>query len=139
MAEQTVTLALPESVFRWAERTARTTKRAVESVLIDTLATTLPPPLDDVPAELRVDLEALEALRDKELLRVARERLTAAPLRQYDRLLEKNRRGVLTKRERERLEQLRHAADRIMLRRARAYVLLKWRGYRVTELLEGRE
>lgn len=81
MAGQTVTLELPEPVYRWAERTARATKRAMESVLVDALTTTLPPPLDNVPAELREELEALETLSNSELLQVARERLTAAQVR----------------------------------------------------------
>lgn len=139
MVGQTVILELPEAVYRWAERTARTTERAVESVLVDALNTTLPPPLDQVPAEWREELEALETLSTRALLQVARERLTAAQVRQYDRLLEKNRQGTLTSRERARLTQLRHAADRIMLRRARAYVLLKWRGYSVAEIIESAE
>jgi hypothetical protein len=109
----------------------------MESVLTDILTTTVPPPLDNVPAELREELEALESLSDNELLQVARERLTAAQVRQYDRLLEKNRSGTLTPHERERLTQLRQAADRITLRRARAYVLLKWRGYDIAEVLGG--
>ncbi len=139
MAGQTVTLELPEPVYRWAERTARATKRPMESVLADVLTTTVPPPLDNVPAELREELETLETLNDSELLQVARERLTAAQVRQYDRLLEKNRNDTLTPREHERLTQLRQAADRIMLRRAQAYVLLKWRGYDIAEVLEGKE
>ena len=73
------------------------------------------------------------------LLQVACERLTAAQVRQYDRLLEKNRQGTLTSRERARLTHLRHTADRIMLCRARAYVLLKWRGYSIAEIIERAE
>jgi hypothetical protein len=42
MAGQTVILESPEAVYRWAERTARTTERAVASVLVDALHTTLP-------------------------------------------------------------------------------------------------
>ena len=98
MAGQTVILELPEAVYRWAERTARTTERAVESVLVDTLNTTLPPPLDHVPAEWREELEALETFSTSVLLQVARERLTAAQVRQYDRLLEKNRQPNVPKR-----------------------------------------
>ena len=139
MAGQTVVLELPEAVYRWAERTARTTERAVESVLVDALNTTLPPPLDQVPVAWREELEALETLHTSTLLEVAREHLTPAQVRQYYRLLEKNRRETCTARERVRLTHLRHAADRIMLRRARAYVLLKWRGYSVAEILERAE
>jgi hypothetical protein len=139
MAGQTVILELPEAVYRRAERTARTTERAVESVLVDALHTTLPPPLDQGPAEWREGLEVLETLSTSALLQVARERLTAAQVRQYDRLLEKNRQGTLTSRERARLTQLHHVPDRIMLRRARAYILLKWRGHSVAEIIESAE
>jgi hypothetical protein len=139
MAGQTVILELPEAVYRWAERTARATEQAMESVLVGALNTTLPPPLDQVPAEWHEELEALETLSTSALLQIARERLTAAQVRQYDRLLEKHRQGTLTSRERARLTQLRQAADRIMLRRARAYVLLKWRGYSVAEIIEQAE
>src|SRR6266540_1542450 len=129
MSIQTVTLELPESVYRLAERTARATKRAVEAVLIDALKITLPPPLDNVPTELRKELEGLESLSDTQLLKVAKDRLAAARVRQYDQLLLKNQKGTISQRERERLTKLRQVADRIMLRRAHAYVLLKWRGY----------
>ena len=93
-------------------------------------------PCPQVPAEWREELEALETLSTSALSQVACERLTAAQVRQYDRWLEKNRRGTLTSRECARLTQLRHAADRLMLRRARAHVLLKWRGYSVAEIIE---
>lgn len=131
-----MTLELPEDVYRWAERTARSTERAVETVLVDALHTTLPPPLEQVPDEWREELEALETLSVSALFQVARECLTEAQVRRYDRLLEQHRQGTLSARQRTRLAQLRHAADRIMLRRARTYVLLKWRGYSVTEMIE---
>ena len=68
MAGQTVILELPEAVYQWAQRTARTTERAVESVLVDALNTTLPPPLDQVLIEWREELEALDTLSTSALL-----------------------------------------------------------------------
>jgi hypothetical protein len=68
MAVQTVILELPEAVYQWAQRTARTTERAVESVLVDALNTTLPPPLDQVLIEWREELEAVDTLSTSVLL-----------------------------------------------------------------------
>lgn len=98
MEGQRAVLELPEAVYRWAERTARTTERAVKSVLVEALSTTMPPPLDQVPAPWRGELEALETFHSSTLLQVARERLTPVQVRQYDRLLEKHRHGTLSAR-----------------------------------------
>jgi len=131
MSEQTVTLELPKPVWEWAERTAAVTQRPVEKVLLDSLAATMPPPLDDVPDEFREELVQLETQMDAELWAITRQKLKPTRLRQYDHLLEKNRRGTLTVQEQRKLEQLRKDADRVMLMRARAFVLLQWRGYRL--------
>jgi hypothetical protein len=53
---------------------------------------------------------------------------------QLGRLLEKNRQGTLSEEEQTSLERLRSMADRLMLRKAYAYVLLKWRGHRLPSL-----
>jgi hypothetical protein len=54
-----------------------------------------------------------------------------APLKQQklSRLLRKNQAGTLTERERKALDELISESERLMLRKARAYALLKWRGY----------
>ena len=132
MPGQTVTLELPETAWEWAERTATVTKHPVEKVLVDSLSATMPPPLDDVPDEFREELLLLETKNDADLWAITRFRTSPKLLRQYDNLLEKNnRKGTLTAQERRKLEQLRKNAERIMLMRARAFVLLQWRGYRL--------
>jgi hypothetical protein len=131
MSGQTVTLELPETVWEWAERTAAVTQRPVEKVLVDSLSATMPPPLDDVPDEFREELLLLETKSDGDLWARTRLRMSPQLLRQYDNLLEKKRKGALTVQERNKLEQLRKNAERVMLMRARAFVLLQWRGYRL--------
>jgi len=131
MQGQTVTLELPKTVWEWAERSAVVTQRSVEQVLVDSLSAILPPPLDDVPEDLRAELAQLEMRTDADLWAITRQTLSPKLLSEYDRLLEKNRSGALTGQEQRRLEQLRKAAERLMLMRARAFVLLQWRGYRL--------
>lgn len=131
MSEQIVTLELPKPLWEWAERTAAVTQRPVEKVLVDSLAATMPPLLDDVPDEFRGALVRLETKTDAELWAITRQKLKPKRLREYDNLLEKNCNGTLTAHEGRKLEQLRKDADRMMLMRARAFVLLQWRGYRL--------
>lgn len=131
MSEQTVTLELPKSLWEWAQRTAATTQRPVEKVLVDSLSATMPPPLCDVPDESREELVQLEKKTDDKLWAITRRSLSDKRLRQYDNLLDKNRRGKLTPQEQRKLEQLRKETDLLMLTRARAFVLLQWRGYRL--------
>jgi len=131
MPGQTVTLELPKTLWEWAERTATVTQRPVEKVLVDSLSAAMPPPLDDVPEEYREELVLLETKNDADLWAITRLRMPPELIRQYDDLLEKNGGGTLTIQEQSALEQLRKNAERIMLMRARAFVLLQWRGYRL--------
>lgn len=55
---------------------------------------------------------------------------------QYGALLEKNRMGTISQSEAIALDQLCEEADREMIRKAYAYILLKWRGYRLPALAE---
>jgi hypothetical protein len=54
----------------------------------------------------------------------------------YESLLERNQNDELQPAEQEALETLREETDLLMLRRAYAYTLLKWRGYRIPALSE---
>src|SRR5262245_9466060 len=84
--------------------------------------------LDKVPADYRSELEALEDLGDDELWQTAESRMPSAKERRLHNLLDKNQRSTLTDRERQTLIGLRADADRLMLRRSYAYLLLKYRG-----------
>ena len=58
---------------------------------------------------------------------------------QFDRhteLLQKNEAGVLTPKEREKLTALRVTTEQLMLRKAYAWSVLRWRGQRVPSLEE---
>jgi hypothetical protein len=92
--------------------------------------------LDKIPAEYRSELAALEKLDDDNLWVVAESEMPEKLQKKMNRLLSKNRAGTLTLREHEALDRLRVEADRLMLRKSYAYVLLKRRGHKIPDLAE---
>ena len=67
---------------------------------------------------------------------VAASRWPADRQRLYSRLLDKNAAGTISPRERERLTALGEEARRLTLKKAHAYLLLKWRGGAIPSLQE---
>jgi hypothetical protein len=92
------------------------------------------PSLEKVPAEYRAEFENLEDLGDDELSSIALRRPAPDKQRRLERLLDKNRRGELTDRERQALKELRSDGDRLMLQRSYAALLPKFRGQQVPNL-----
>jgi len=136
MTLQTVAIQVPQSLYHRLERFSQLTHRPLEKVIVQTLETGIPTLPDDLSEVMRKALIELESLSDEALWQVARSSVSLGQQRQHSGLLEKNQLGTLTESERERLAQLRQAADTLMLRKAYAYVLLKWRGYRLPTLDE---
>jgi len=132
---QTVTLELPHTIYLPARRMAKATSRPLEDMLVCALQASLPP-LDGLPSELVDELVELESLDDESLRQVMVSRVPAAQQRELERLLRKNQAGTLTEQEREKLDQRQREADRVMLRKARAAVLLRFRGHRLPTLEE---
>jgi hypothetical protein len=132
---QTVTLELPQTIYLPARRMAEVTNRSLEDLLVSALKASLPP-LDGLPSELVEDLVELESLDDESLRQVMVSKVPTAQQRELDRLLHKNQAGTLTEQERQKLDWLQREADRVMLRKARAAVLLRFRGHRLPTLEE---
>jgi hypothetical protein len=127
---------MPQPLYHRLERLAELTRRPVENLVVQTLDASVPPLPDDLPKEMRGDLLALESLDDESLWQVARSVVSPEQQAQHSLLLEKIRLGSITEPERATLTQLRQNADQLMLRKAYAYVLLKWRGHRLPTLAE---
>ena len=132
---QTVTLELPQTIYLPARRMAEATSRPLEAVLVRALKASLPP-LDGLPSELVEELVELESLDDEALSQVMASRVPAAQQRELDLLLRENQAGTLTERGQQKLDRLQREADRVMLRKARAAVLLRFRGHRLPTLRE---
>jgi hypothetical protein len=129
-----VTIQVPQALYDRLERLARLTRRPVESLIAQTLSTSLPLLPDDLAAEQREALFALESLDDEQLWQIEGATFPPAQYQQFADLREKSRIGGLTTAEQDSLDRLTAAADLLTLRKAYAAVLLKWRGHRLPSL-----
>ena len=132
---RTITLTLPDDVLQPVQRVAQATKQSVEALLVIALQAALPT-LEGLPPDVMQDLTALESLDDQALWRVMLETVPLDQQRRLHYLLSRNQAGILTDPEREQLAILQQQADLVMLRKARAAVLLRFRGKRVPTLAE---
>ena len=132
---QTVTLILPDKLYDPIQRIAQATDQSVETVLLTALQASLPP-LDGLSPDLTQELVGLEALDDDALRQVLLETVPINQQQELDALLQQNQAGDLTRAEREHLAHLQHEADRVMLRKARAAVLLRFHGQRIPTMTE---
>jgi hypothetical protein len=131
MTMQTVTVSLPESVYLRLQQVAQGTQQSLTDVLLHAVKVGSPPSWEDVPAEFQVDLAALDRLDDDSLWQIARSKQSDDDMVQYQALLDKNADGTISEFERLELTQLRVEFDRLMLRKAHAAALLRWRGYQL--------
>ena len=135
LMSQIITLTLPDSFFQPIKRTAQATNQPIEELLVHALQASLPP-LVGLPKDFIENLTALETLDDQSLWRVIGETVPAASQRELSALLERQQSAALSAAEHERLATLQKQADLVMLRKARAVVLLRFRGKRTPTLAE---
>jgi hypothetical protein len=126
---RTVTVELPETLYRQAEETAAATSLSLEEVLAQSIALSLPPLEDDIPTELRAELSAMMLLSDDELWQIARDELDDAKQERLRLLTEARKGRDLTSDEASELATLLDEGDLIMLKKAESYRLLTRRGH----------
>ena len=136
MVADTVAIQVPQPLYRRLERLAELTQRPLESLIVQTLSSTIPLLPDDLPPATRDSLLALEHLSDDELWRVARMVFPEEQYAQFDALRERRRAGSITEPEQVTLDHLFQESDLLILRKAYAAVLLKWREHRLPTLAE---
>ncbi len=73
-------------------------------------------------------------LSDDELLKIANSQVSVVQQEQHQKLLEKNQLATLSEREHEKLTDLRRKTDKLMLRKAYAWAILKYRDCPVPQL-----
>ena len=129
MAMRELTVQLSTQIYRRFEHMAQVINQPVETIVLTSITGNLPPSLDDVPANLRNDLLILQTLDDATLWAVARGKLPPAQQMRLEALLARNSASLLTEAEQEELARLGEETDRLTLRKAHAYALLRWRGF----------
>ena len=136
MTTETIPIQVPEALYRRLERLAALTHRPVESLVVQTLSSSIPPLPDDLPSPTRDALTALEGLSDDELWQVVRSTFPEAQYEQFVELREQRRVSMIMPDQQTTLDSLSREADLLSLRKAYAAVLLKWRGHRLPALAE---
>jgi hypothetical protein len=131
---QTITIELPEETMRRYRRGASAARKDLEHFVVERLNENAPPTADDLPQPLSKEFQAMEAKNDKALLKIAESRMPIAHQRRYNRLLSANSQGRISPGEQAKLHVLGEQARRLTLRKAHAYLLLKWRGHSVPSL-----
>jgi len=135
--ESNLTLNLPEEIFHHLARMAELTHQTIESLAIQSIKTNLPPTVENAPLEMQASLQAMQTLSIEELLKIAKSQVTTPQQQRLFVLLERNQETEsMNLEERQELRELGVAADQLMLKKAYACALLRWRGYRIPALNE---
>ncbi|MBI4772499.1 MAG: hypothetical protein HY784_19220 [Chloroflexi bacterium] len=133
---QTLTVSLSEADYRRLQFAAALAGKPLDEVAVLSLRQNLPPLLEVIPPRFRPGLQAMQHLSDEELWEIARSRVKSEDQRRFRRLLRKKGLGELIEHEQQALSGLRETVDRVMFEKAYAFLLLKWRGYRIPTLDE---
>ncbi|SRR6266540_1776055 len=136
MTTETIPIQVPEALYRRLERLAALTHRPVESLVVQTLSSSIPPLPDDLPPPTRDALTSLEGLSDDDLWQMVRSGMPEVEYEQFTELRAKHRAGTIAPDEQATLDRLTQDADLRTLRKAYAAVLLKWRGHRLPTLAD---
>ena len=126
---ESVTVQLPPEALHRFRRGAGAAGKPLEEFLLDRLMDAVPPLPENIPFPLRDELDALEQLDETALREVAESRLPPSHQRLYSSLLAKNAAETVTVEQRQQLHVLGDEARQLTLKKAHAYLLLKWRGH----------
>lgn len=136
MTSDTKTVAVPQALYQRLERLAHLSGRSLESLVAQTLAASIPPIPDDLPAHTREALRALEQASDTDLWNTMREQVNAEHIEQWESARDRQRSGAASSEDLAAIAQLRDQIDLLTLRKAYAAVILKWRGHHIPSLAE---
>jgi predicted transcriptional regulator len=133
---QTITISLPDKVYQRLQHAAASAGKAEHELAAQSVQESLPPLMDTIPVRYRDELRAMEKLANGELGAIARSTVDEKLQKKLRRLLKKNSLDTITKSERELMAELSSLTDQVMLKKAYALLLLKWRGQRIPSLAE---
>lgn len=131
MAAQSITVNLPENLYKRIRQTAEDTNRPLETVLLESLALLF--------GEATINGKSLDSvllsLSDEQLLGVVEQRLPWLDSMRLRELMDIDRRLGLTATEQAELNALLEEVDRQMIVRSQALALLQKRGHNIRQYL----
>lgn len=132
MAYHAVTVNIPESIYNKIRRAAEKNHRPVDEVLIEAISAAAPT-LDIPIGQLRSALAQMTYLNDAALWQAARTTMASVQRERQELLHHKQQREALSEEEQAELKVLEQLYRDTVLVRAQAAVLLKQRGYDISD------
>lgn len=129
-----LTIDLPDQAFQRLAHLAELTQQPLSELIAQSIAGNLPPEVETAPEDIQVELLKMQTLDVDTLRQIASSKVPLAQQERHLLLLEKNQAGELTDQEQQELNVLLHQADQLMLKKAHACALLRWRGQPVRDL-----
>jgi hypothetical protein len=133
MTVQTVTLNLPKAVYEQIRQAAEKARRPVDEVLTEAVAA-VAPVMGTASGELRTALAQMAYLNDAALWQIARTTMLAEQRERLEALHHQQQLEGLTVEEQDEEQALLALYRETLLIRAQAAVLLKQRGYDISDL-----
>lgn len=134
MSLHPVTVHLPENIYKRIRRAAEITRRSLDEVMVEAVSAVA---LDlETPPAIRSNLAQMAYLNDAALWQAARATMPADQRARMENLHIKQKKRKLTKAEQAEEQALLKLYRETVLVRAQAAVLLKQRGYDVSDLTQ---
>ena len=128
----TISVQLPEPIYRRLQRVAEHTHRSVEDVLASSVNVALPAD-PDLPSELADEMAAMTMFSDEALWAAAESSLSPSQQSRLEQLTQAGGSRKQSAAESAELRQLLDLYDRLVLRRAKALSILAHRGYELPD------
>jgi hypothetical protein len=132
MTMNSVTLQLPESLYKRAQRDAMLLNRSIEDLLASMLNSAFPA-VEKISTDLEAEMASMTTLSDADLWRVARSQMREEDEAVLHELLDLKAEQNLSNEEAQKLDDLHHEAGRLLVLKSHAYALLHERGYSVPQ------
>ncbi len=129
-----LTINLPEPAFQRLSRLAELTHQPLSDLVIQSIAGNLPPAIETAPIEIQPELLTMQTLSVNALRQIAQSQIASLQQERHITLLEQNQEGLLTGEEQRELQELILTADQLMLKKAHACAILRWRGQPIGDL-----
>ncbi len=136
MAVRTLTLKLPDPLYRRLQQRAKEAQRTIEAELMNLIASSVPA-ADELPTDLAGAVSSLHLLNEEALWRAARSVLPVKTSARLEELHLKDQRQGLTAEASAQASAMVEEYERMILVRASAIRLLKERGQDISTLRAG--
>jgi len=125
---------LPDPAFQRLSHLAELTNQPLSDLVIQSIAGNLPPVIETAPVEMQSELLTLQTLSVDALQQIGQSQIPSEQQESHMAVLERNQEGLLTAEEQRELQPLCLTVDRLMLKKAHACAILRWRGQPIRDL-----